>query len=150
VQDITAHLHGGVPERDIDALGAFWAVMPTLRATLFGPNPRPGYADPLVAPDQVRATIRNHPDFAAFRAQITAILDGWIVANTPRLMGISQGDHPRDLIHTIAEDMLARFDAAPLIDKYDAYQRLMSCWADTMQDDVFIIAGGGWLATTAR
>jgi type I restriction enzyme M protein len=146
LQDIAAHLHGGVPERDIDALGDFWAVMPTLRATLFGPNPRPGYADPLVAPDQVRATIRNHPDFAAFRAQITAILDGWIAANTPRLMGIRQGDHPRDLIHTIAEDMLARFDAAPLIDKYDAYQRLMSYWADTMQDDVFIIAGGGWLA----
>ena len=51
--------HGGVPERDIDALGEFWAVMPTLRATLFGPNPRPGYADPLVAPDQVRARIAD-------------------------------------------------------------------------------------------
>lgn len=146
LQDITAHLHGGVPERDIDALGEFWAVMPTLRATLFGPNPRPGYADPLVVPDQVRATIRNHADFAAFRAQVAAILDGWITANTPLLMGISQGDHPRDLIHTIAEDMLARFDAAPLVDKYEAYQRLMAYWAATMQDDVFIIAGGGWLA----
>lgn len=146
LQDITAHLHGGVPERDIDMLGEFWAVMPTLRATLFGPNPRAGYADPLVAPDQVRATIRNHPDFAAFRAQVTGILDGWIAANTPLLLGIRQGDHPRDLIHTISEDMLARFDPAPLVDKYEAYQRLMSYWAATMQDDVFIIAGGGWLA----
>ncbi len=146
LQDITAHLKGGVPERDIDALGAFWKVMPTLRATLFGPNPRAGYADPLVAPDQVRATIRNHPDFAAFRTQVTAILDGWIGANTPALLGIKQGDHPRDQIHTIGEDMLIRFDPAPLVDKYEAYQRLMSYWATTMQDDVFIIAGGGWLA----
>ncbi|NHF74888.1 type I restriction-modification system subunit M [Paracoccus xiamenensis] len=146
LQDITAHLHGGVPERDIDALGEFWAVMPTLRATLFGPNPRKGYADPLVAPDQVRATIRNHADFVAFRAQITGILDGWIAENTPLLTGIRQDDHPRDLIHTIAEDMLTRFDPAPLVDKYEAYQRLMSYWAATMQDDVFIIAGGGWLA----
>ncbi len=146
LQDISAHLHGGVPERDVDALGDFWAVMPTLRATLFGPNARAGYADPLVAPDQVRATIRNHPDFAAFRAQVTAILDGWIAANRPALEGIQQGDHPKDLIHSIAEDMLARFEAAPLIDKYEAYQRLMSYWADTMQDDVFIIAGDGWLA----
>lgn len=146
LQDITAHLHGGVPERDIDALDDFWAVMPTLRATLFGPNPRPGYADPLVAPDQVRSTIRNHPDFAAFRAQITKILNGWIAANTPALSGIQPGDHPRDLIHTIAEDMLTRFEPAPLVDKYEAYQRLMSYWSDTMQDDVFIISGGGWLA----
>ena len=42
--------------------------------------------------------------------------------------------------------MLTRFDTAPLVDKYEAYQRLMSYWAATMQDDVFIIAGGGWLA----
>jgi len=146
LQDITAHLHGGVPERDIDALGNFWNVMPTLRATLFGPNPRPGYADPLVVPDQVRATIRNHPDFTVFRAQVTDILNGWTLANTPLLLGITQGDHPRNLIQTIAEDMLTRFDPAPLIDKYEAYQRLMSYWAATMQDDVFIIAGSGWLA----
>jgi type I restriction enzyme M protein len=146
LQDISAHLYGGVPERDVDALGDFWAVMPTLRVTLFGPNARAGYADPLVAPDQVRATIRNHSDFAAFRAQVTGILDSWITVNTPALRGIQQGDHPKDLIHIIAEDMLARFEAAPLIDKYEAYQRLMSYWADTMQDDVFIIAGDGWLA----
>ena len=146
LQDITAHLHGGVPERDIDALRDFWDVMPTLRATLFGPNPRAGYADPLVAPDQVRATIRNHPDFTAFRAQITDILNGWITQNTPSLTGITAGDHPKDLIHTISEDMLTRFATAPLVDKYEAYQRLMSYWSTTMQDDVFIIAGGGWIA----
>lgn len=146
LQDITAHLHGGVPERDIDALSEFWDVMPNLRATLFGPNLRQGYADPLVAPDQVRATIRNHPDFAAFRTQVTDILDRWITANERMLTNIRQGDHPRDLIHSIAEDMLTRFDAAPLVDKYEAYQRLMSYWAASMQDDVFIISGGGWLA----
>ena len=146
LQDITAHLHGGVPERDIDALADFWDVMPTLRATLFGPNPRAGYADPLVAPDQVRATIRNHPDFSAFRETVQTILDGWITANTPALTGIGAGDHPKDLIHTISEDMLTRFAPASLIDKYEAYQRLMSYWAATMQDDVFIISGGGWVA----
>lgn len=146
LQDITAHLHGGVPEPDIDALRDFWDVMPTLRATLFGPNPRKGYADPLVTPDQVRTTIRHHPDFAAFRAQITEILNDWITENTPVLSDIARGDLPKELIHDISEDILTRFSAAPLVDKYEAYQRLMSYWADTMQDDVFIISGGGWLA----
>ena len=42
--------------------------------------------------------------------------------------------------------MLTRFADAPLIDKYEAYQRLMSYWAETMQDDVFIIADDGWEA----
>lgn len=59
---------------------------------------------------------------------------------------IQVDDKPKDLIHTIAEDMLSRFAEAPLIDPYEAYQRLMSYWADTMQDDVFIIAQDGWQA----
>ncbi|KDB02154.1 type I restriction-modification protein subunit M [Defluviimonas sp. 20V17] len=146
LQDIEAHLKGGVPDRDIDLLGEFWDVMPGIRATLFGPNPRPGYSDPLVEPEEVRPTIRDHPEFGAFRDRVHAILDRWAGANAPLLDGIQVGDKPKALIHTIAENMLERFDAAPLVDKYEAYQRLMSYWADVMQDDVFIIADAGWAA----
>jgi len=144
LQDIEAHLKGGVPNRDIDLMSQFWEVMPGVRATLFGPNPREGYSDPLAEPEEVRTTIRNHPEFAAFRDRVHAILDGWAGQNAPLLDGIQVGDKPKVLIHTIAEDMLARFTGAPLIDQYEAYQRLMSYWADTMQDDVFIIAHDGW------
>jgi type I restriction enzyme M protein len=144
LQDIEAHLKGGVPNRDIDLLSEFWEVMPGIRATLFGPNPRNGYSDPLVEPGEVRTTIRSHPEFAAFRDRVHAILDGWAGQNAPLLDSVQIGDKPKALIHTIAEDMLTRFTGAPLIDPYEAYQRLMSYWADTMQDDVFIIAHDGW------
>lgn len=146
LQDIEAHLKGGVPNRDIDGLAEFWQVMPGIRATLFGPNPRSGYSDPLVEPEEVRSTIRNHPEFGAFRDRVHAILDGWAGQNAPLMDGIQVGDKPKDLIRTIAEDMLTRFADAPLIDRYEAYQRLMSYWAETMQDDVFIIAHDGWEA----
>lgn len=146
LQDIEAHLKGGVPNRDIDGLAAFWEVMPGIRATLFGPNPRPGYSDPLVEPEEVRSTIRNHAEFTAFQTRVHGILDGWAGANAPRMEDIQVGDKPKELIHTIAEDMLTRFAEAPLIDRYEAYQRLMSYWAEAMQDDVFIIAHDGWEA----
>lgn len=146
LQDIEAHLKGGVPNRDIDLLADFWDVMPGIRATLFGPNPRPGYSDPLVAPEEVRTTIRNHPEFGAFRDRVHAILDGWAKQNAPLMNGIEVGDKPKALILHLAEDMLDHFAKAPLIDRYEAYQRLMSYWAETMQDDVFIIAHDGWAA----
>lgn len=146
LQDIKAHLKGGVPNRDIDLLSEFWDVMPGVRSTLFGPNPRPGYSDPLIEPEEVRSTIRNHPEFGAFRDRVHSILDGWAGTNAPLLDGIQVGDRPKELIHTISEDMLARFADAPLIDRYEAYQRLMSYWAEVMQDDAFIIAHDGWEA----
>lgn len=144
LQDIEAHLKGGVPNRDLDMLAEFWDVMPGVRATLFGPNPRPGYSDPLVEPENVRATIRKHPEFAAFRERVHGILDGWAGQNAALMDGIEVGDKPKTLINTISENMLARFAEAPLIDQYEAYQHLMSYWGEVMQDDVFIIAHEGW------
>jgi len=146
LQDIEAHLKGGVPNRDLDLLSDFWDVMPGVRGALFGPNPRDGYSDPLIGPEDVRDAIREHPEFTAFRDTIRTTLKGWADANTPHLTGLGQGDLPKKLIHDISEDMLDRFSTAPLIDKYEAYQRLMTYWSETMQDDVFVITGEGWKA----
>jgi type I restriction enzyme M protein len=35
LQDIDGHLRGGIPERDLDALGDYWQVLPGVRAALF-------------------------------------------------------------------------------------------------------------------
>jgi type I restriction enzyme M protein len=45
-QDIEAHLKGGIPLRDLDALSSYWRVLPSVRSDLFGPGDRPGYASP--------------------------------------------------------------------------------------------------------
>jgi type I restriction enzyme M protein len=41
--------------------------------------------------------------------------------------------------------LLTQFASLPLLNNYDAYQRLMDYWAETMQDDVYLIATDGWL-----
>ena len=38
----------------------------------------------------------------------------------------------------------------PLIDPYDVYQQLMDYWAESMQDDCYLIAADGWKAETTR
>src|SRR5271166_6128635 len=38
IQDIDAHLRGGIPAADIEALGRYWDVCPKLRDMLFRPN----------------------------------------------------------------------------------------------------------------
>jgi type I restriction enzyme M protein len=34
IQDLHAHLHGGIPDRDLDALSRCWEAFPSLRATV--------------------------------------------------------------------------------------------------------------------
>ncbi|MFZ5473345.1 MAG: N-6 DNA methylase, partial [Pseudomonadota bacterium] len=144
LHDLDAHLNGGIPNRDLDALAAYWQVFPSLRALLFKPGKRPGYAEPNLETQRVKAAILDHPEFKAFADRVAAVFDGWRKAHAPMLNALKVNDLPRKVIHTLSEDLLARFNDLPLIDRYDVYQRLMDYWGETMQDDVYLIAADGW------
>ena len=149
LQDIEGHLRGGIPERDIDAIDAYWRVIPAVRATLFESD-RPGYGRLRLPIAQVKAAILEHSEFTAFNQTVTALFGEWQVTNLPRLRGFDRGDNPKVLIETIAEDLLTRMRSAALLDAYDLYQHLMDYWAETMQDDCYIVASDGWVAETYR
>jgi len=144
VQDIGAHLRGGIPNRDIDALQNYWRVLPGVRAALFDKTDRPDYARLKLPIAEVKAAIFGHNEFTAFNDSVIKLFEKWQGTNTPRLKGFKKGDSPKALIETISEDLLAALRAAPLLDAYDVYQHLMDYWTATMQDDGYLIAEDGW------
>jgi type I restriction enzyme M protein len=146
LQDIAAHLQGGIPSRDIDDLSPYWAVFPGVRATLFEPADRPGYSQRKVAVCDIKATIFGHAEFTSFNQSISALFAQWKTANTPHLMGITIGSHPKALVETLSESLLDTFRQARLLDAYDVYQHIMSYWMASMQDDVYMLAQDGWIA----
>lgn len=145
LQDIDGHLRGGIPEHDLNALGAYWKVFPSMRAALFGSAGRPGYARLKLALTDVKPAILGHAEFAAFQQKATKVFADWRMATAPRLTAFGQDGHPKALIETIAEDLLDMFRQASLLDAYDVYQHLLNYWAETMQDDAYLIAADGWL-----
>jgi type I restriction enzyme M protein len=149
LQDIDGHLRGGIPERDLDALDAYWQVLPDVRSLLFEAfdpaGDRPDYARLRLPIAEVKAAILGHAEFAAFEKQATEVFADWRRTTAPRLAGFGKDGHPKALIETIAEDLLAAFRRAPLLDAYDVYQHLMDYWAETMQDDAYLVAADGWV-----
>ena len=146
LQDIDGHLRGGIPERDLDALGEYWQVLPSVRGVLFESAGRSGYARLRPAITEVKRTIFEHPEFSTFQQEAAKGFADWSITTTPRLTGFGKGGHPKALIEVIAEDLLAAFRQAPLLDAYDVYQHLMDYWAaEAMQDDAYVIAGDGWV-----
>ncbi len=146
LQDIEAHLQGGIPGRDIDELDRYWQVFPGVRAVLFAPAARPGYSRLQVAAGEVKSAIFGHAEFTAFNRTVTALFGKWRAANTPRLTGIASGDQPKALIEALSESLLETFRPAPLLDAYDVYQHLLDYWEATLQDDVWQIVHEGWTA----
>ena len=145
LHDIDGHLRGGIPERDVDALEEYWQLLPSVRSFLFESAGRPGYARLKPALIEVKRAILEHPEFSAFQQKIEKVFADWRKATTPFLTGFGQDGYPKELIETIAKDLLAAFRQAPLLDAYDVYQNLMDYWVESMQDDAYLIATDGWV-----
>ena len=144
LQDIDGHLRGGIPDRDIDALDRYWQIIPSVRVALFKKADRPGYSQLRVAAIDIKAAIFGHAEFTAFNESATKLFAKWKATNTPRLKGIEKNTKPKSFIETLAEDLLGTFEKAKLLDPYDMYQHLMDYWAETMQDDLYMIVSDGW------
>ncbi len=149
LQDISGHLHGGIPAADIDALQRYWAVCPELKHALFTED-RAGYLELAVAKSAIKSAIHEHPEFAAFMAGMNAHFNAWRKTSAVTLKALQAGSHPKEVIPALAETLLAHYAGQPLIDPYDVYQHLMDYWADTMQDDCYLVAADGWKAETTR
>jgi len=148
VQDISAHLLGGIPDPDLTAQSHYWRVLPTLRVALFGPAERPGYSQLRVNAGEVKASILKHQEFVDYNHSVTERFQWWSAENVPRLRSIQVGDHPKKLIEMLSEGLLSAFQAVPLLDAYDVYQHLMDYWAEMLQDDVYLLVLDGWKAVT--
>jgi type I restriction enzyme M protein len=149
VQDIEGHLKGGIPARDINALSSYWTVCPQLRHSLFKAN-RPGYVDLAVERSAIKSAIYDHPEFAAFITGMNQHFATWQHKKAKTLKTLEPGCHPKEVIFKIAEELLAHYAGKPLIDPYAVYQHLLDYWAETMQDDCYLISADGWKAETAR
>jgi type I restriction enzyme M protein len=151
IQDITAHLRGGIPARDIDALAPYWEIFPGLCATLFKKTARAGYCELRLPAAGLKRAIHDHPEFTRFTAGINKRFNRWKNDTAARLKNtFSKGARPKPFLDTLAENLLGAFKTAPLLDPYDIYQRFMDYRAATMQDDLHLIAADGWTAKTER
>jgi type I restriction enzyme M protein len=149
LQDITGHLQGGIPAADVDALQRYWDVCPQLRHTLFK-ELRPSYVDLGTEESTIKSAIYEHPEFTAFIAGMNAHFAAWRQMSAETLKALKAGCHPKDVIAALSECLLAHYVGKPLIDPYAVYQHLMDYWAETMQDDVYLVAGDGWKAEITR
>ncbi|MGW4901669.1 type I restriction-modification system subunit M [Streptomyces albidoflavus] len=144
IQDLHAHLHGGIPERDLEALSGYWEAFPSLRGTLFKAN-RLGYIDLAVSVTEVQQAVLDSDEFQKFATNVRSQVDDWFATHRPTLQALSADTVPKDLITQISDDLLARFKSDPLLDEYDIYEQLMAYWHGVMHDDVFLIMNEGWL-----
>lgn len=142
--DIEAHLHGGLPATDVENMEIFWKACPTLKDKLFcGANN--GYYSLMPKKEDINDVIDSDSSYKAQGEAFAKVLNGWKEDVEPKMMTINQGVHPKELIADWSESLLAKtMEHSGLVDAYDTYDVLLNYWADTMQDDCYMISNDGW------
>jgi len=143
IQDIEGHLKGGIPSIDVNDLEKYWKVYPNIRKLLFS-SLRDGYLKTNVDKSKINSTIFEHKEFKKFSDSVKKAFESWKKDNLSILSEMKINSKPKEIILIISEDLLAKFSKLDLIDKYDSYQKLMTYWEETMQDDAFLISMNGW------
>jgi type I restriction enzyme M protein len=105
-QDIEAHLKGGIPNSDIEALADYWQVCPTLKNVIFKSSARNGYSQLSIPVDAIKTTVLSHKEFEVFRTHVLGVFASWRGKTTRLLKDISPKDHPKAIIQAIADDLL--------------------------------------------
>ena len=141
--DIYASMFGGIPNSELDTLADRWAAFPSLRESLFEDEGTP-YASPKVT--DLAEAIRNHDDIQGFINGIATAFTGfsdWL--NTELIDGMMTLKVSRQE-RLIGDDIFARLERVPLVDKYAAYQILDDHWQQ-IEVDLEILQTEGFEAS---
>ena len=145
IQDIQAHISGGIPEVDIDQLDKYWQAFPTLKRTLLVKGARNGYLDFLVDTSDINKIIHSNEHVEMFKANVIKEFEVWKKAAVQSLEEINKDTRPKIFIRDISEKILACFKSINLVDEYAIYQGFMQYWDSTMKDDLYLVVDNGWV-----
>ncbi|MBR2225500.1 MAG: SAM-dependent DNA methyltransferase [Kiritimatiellae bacterium] len=135
-QDLAGHIRGGIPEADAAACPA----------VLFEPL-REGYVRLAGSADEVAANLDADPVTGAAAEKYRQACTGWLGWFKKHALAIGQGNRPKELIAEWSGRLLQTAkECGTLVDAYDVYEILMEYWAETMQDDCYLVSRDGWKA----
>ena len=146
-----AHLHGGVPTVEIEALSRYWSNYPGLRERCF--VPRAGdtrYADFTPAVTDRRALaelVKSDPGVAAAQSRFVQTLEGWWQENQPLVEDLAPKDGQKGNVYELRRQWLAKISATFAGQTMLTDHQIRGAFAryvDDLKADLKSIAASGW------
>ena len=144
--DLHATMLGGIPEVEINALGAYWDAFPALRDALFN-GASDGYAALAIASGDVKQTIADHTQVQAFADGYGRAFDGFDAYLKTELITQMQTIKIGQQEEVLSAALFTRLNDIALVDKYDAHQILDDNW-QVIATDLEMLQTEGFAAST--
>lgn len=147
IQDITAHLHGGLPRHDVDeVLAGYWDACPSLHDALFSLQ-TDGYYSLNVSDNDIAEAIDANDSYQARANEYLQGVNHFFNEVTPQMEALAIGFNPKDVIAQWGQQLLEATRSQQLVNPYHVYEILMNYWNEVMQDDCYMVSRDGWMAS---
>lgn len=154
-QDVRAHIHGGVPVAEVDALAHHWANYPGLRDACF--VPRAGDADycdfasAIATRRDVAELVKTHPALIATHQTFMDRLTAWWQANEPAVIQLAPADAASGgsggNVYALRRALVAAIDTdfadQQLLNPFQM-RGGMARYVDGLKTDLKSVAASGW------
>ncbi|MCC6489639.1 MAG: N-6 DNA methylase [Candidatus Hydrogenedentes bacterium] len=149
--DVRAHLHGGVPVSEIDALGHYWANYKGLRERCFVPRgDDDAYADfaPAVTDRRALAGIVNgDPGVTKAHGRFLKTLESWWQENLPLVEALAPTDGSKGNVYALRRSLMASIEATfakQMLLTDHQVRGAFARYVDDLKADFKSIAASGW------
>lgn len=138
LQSIQAHIHGGIPAMDIDALDVFWSTFPSLKQMLLKKH-SDGFYDLMVYKDEIRHTIYNNEQFSEYGEEVDKAFLAWKAYAEKLLKTVDSKTDIKEMVIDLSQKLIDGFEPLTLLNKYNVYQVFLAYWNEVLNDDVTMI-----------
>ena len=150
-QDVRAHIHGGVPAKEIAALATFWSNYAVLREACFSPRAADAaYCDfdPAIASRRdIAALTRAHGGVVVAHEAFMQRLEDWWRRNLPAVAQLApaqgQSGNVYALRRALVADISAAFADQTLLNAFQI-RGAMARYVDELKADLKSVAASGW------
>ncbi|MCD4691301.1 MAG: N-6 DNA methylase, partial [Calditrichales bacterium] len=151
-QDVRAHLQGGIPKDEIEALEDYWIVYPGLKEDLFTPIGQAGKSEKYQAfkgsldkKEAIRSLIEKHSSVTTKQDDYEEKIQGWWKTNIKKLETLSSCDDVFSLYRDFAKSIADTFKNTGILDLHKARGAFAYFWND-LATDIKSVSSSGWNA----
>lgn len=149
--DVRAHIHGGVPTVEIEALSHFWNNYPSLKQACFAPRPADQkYGDftaTIESRGDIAETVKEDPSLIKAHEGFIAELDKWWHKNKALIESLVPVDGKPGNVYALRRKFVAGIETAfasqILLNEFQI-RGAMARYIDSLKAELKSIAASGW------
>ena len=151
--DVHAHLHGGIPLAEVDALADYWKNYTGIREKLFEEqkefdNQKERYVrftKVIESKESIKTFLDEANELKDKHANFRKSLENWWEENLPSLIALPEKKNVYDLYHAFSATIAKRISELGILDEFKSRGAFASYW-NSLFTDLRSVSASGWNA----